>query len=52
MNGMVSMTQKPEEDSQTALDETLYLLSLPGMLESIREGLATPIEACDEDPGW
>jgi antitoxin YefM len=27
---------------------TLYLLSIPEMRESIRAGLATPIEACDQ----
>jgi antitoxin YefM len=32
--------------------ETLYLLSVPGMRESIREGLATPIEECDRELEW
>jgi PHD/YefM family antitoxin component YafN of YafNO toxin-antitoxin module len=40
------------EDDWRAIQETLYLLSIPGMRESIREGLDTPIEECDEDPGW
>lgn len=35
-----------------ALQETLHLLSVPGMRESIREGMATPVEECSEDPGW
>lgn len=39
-------------DDWRALQETVYLLSIPGMRESIREGLATPIEECSEDPGW
>jgi prevent-host-death family protein len=30
-----------------AIQETLYLLSIPGMRESIRAGLATPIEECE-----
>jgi antitoxin YefM len=30
-----------EEDWQ-AIQETLFLLSVPGMRESIREGMATP----------
>jgi PHD/YefM family antitoxin component YafN of YafNO toxin-antitoxin module len=34
------------------LKETLYLLSIPGLRESVREGLATPIAECCEDPGW
>jgi antitoxin YefM len=40
-----------EEDWQ-AVQETLYLLSVPGMRESIREGMKTPLEECDEEPGW
>lgn len=36
----------------SALQETLYLLSIPGMRESIQEGLATPIEECDENLDW
>lgn len=35
-----------------AIQETLYLLSIPGMRESIREGLVTPIDECAEEPGW
>lgn len=35
-----------------ALQETVYLLSIPGMRESIREGLEVPIEECSENPGW
>jgi antitoxin YefM len=32
-----------------SMQETLYLLSIPGMRESIQEGLSTPIEDCDEE---
>jgi antitoxin YefM len=32
-----------------SIQETLYLLSIPGMRESIREGMATPIDECDRD---
>ncbi|MEY4591880.1 MAG: hypothetical protein RIR18_775 [Pseudomonadota bacterium] len=35
-----------------SIQETLYLLSVPGMRESIREGLATPIEECGEELAW
>ena len=40
-----------EEDWQS-LQETLYLLSIPGMRESIREGLATPVDECEQDIDW
>lgn len=35
-----------------AVEETLHLLSIPGMRESIREGLATPIEECADELDW
>jgi len=40
-----------EEDWQS-LQETLYLLSIPGMRESIREGIATPVDECKQDINW
>jgi len=40
------------EEDWRAVQETLYLLSIPGMRASIRKGLKTPVEECDEEPGW
>lgn len=40
------------EEDWRAIQETLYLTSIPGMANSIGVGLETPIEECDEDPGW
>ena len=40
------------EDDWRSIQETLHLLSVPGMRESIVEGLGTPPEACSEEPGW
>ena len=40
------------EEDWRAIEETLYLLSMPGMRESIKKGLKTPVEKCDEAPGW
>jgi len=40
------------EEDWRAIQETLYLLSIPGMRESIRQGLKTPVEKCSEKPGW
>lgn len=39
-------------DDWRAIQETLYLLEIPGMRESIPEGGREPIEECSEDPGW
>lgn len=40
------------EEDWRAVNETLYLLSIPGMRESVLEGLATPLDECSEEPGW
>lgn len=40
------------EADWASVQETLYLLSVPGMRESIREGLATPIEEGDRELEW
>ena len=40
------------EDDWNSINETLYLLSVPGMRESIREGLNTDLDACDQDLDW
>ncbi len=40
------------EEDWKAIEETLYLASIPGMRESIKKGLKTPVEKCSEEPGW
>ena len=40
------------EDDWRAIQETMHLLNIPGMRESIREGLATPVEDCKEELDW
>ncbi len=40
------------ESDWSAIQETLYLVSIPGMRESIREGMATPVDACDSTLDW
>jgi prevent-host-death family protein len=40
------------KEDGNSIQETLYLLSIPGMRESIAEGLATPIDRCEKEPGW
>ena len=40
-----------EEDWQS-LQETVYLLSIPGMRDSIRDGLKTPLEECSTELTW
>jgi antitoxin YefM len=40
------------EEDWRAIQETLFLTSIPGMRESIQDGLGTPVEECDEDIDW
>ena len=49
-NGAVLVSKEDWE----AIQETLYLTSIPGMTESIQEAAAEPIEACTplEDVDW
>jgi antitoxin YefM len=35
-----------------AIQETLYLLSVPGMRESIKKGMDEPVEACSKELDW
>ena len=40
------------EDDWRAIEETLYLLGLPGMRESILEGMQTPLDECADEVEW
>lgn len=40
------------EEDWRAIEETLYLTSMPELRESIKKGLETPLDRCAEDPGW
>ncbi len=42
------------ENDWNAIQETVYLNSIPGMVESIKKGMETPIEDCvsEKDVEW
>ena len=40
------------ENDWRSIQETLHLLSVPGMRDSIREGLETPVEECSDKLDW
>ena len=40
------------EEDWNSIQETLYLLSIPGMRKSIREGMKTPLSKCKKDINW
>ena len=40
------------EEDWRSIQETLYLTSIPGMRESIVEGMNTAMGECVTEPGW
>jgi len=40
------------EDDWRSVQETLHLLAISGMRESIVEGMSEPLESSSEDAGW
>jgi len=40
------------EDDWRAIQETLHLVSIPGMRESILEGMATEVSELSSEPLW
>ncbi len=40
------------EDDWRSIQETLHLISIPGMRESIRKGIAAPLGQTSTKPGW
>ena len=40
------------EDDWRSIQETLYLVSIPGMKESIITGMKTPVDKCAKDLRW
>ncbi len=40
------------EEDWRSIQETLYLLSIPGMRDSIRKGMKEPLSKSSTKPGW
>jgi len=40
------------EEDWGLIQETLYLLSIPGMRESILKGIEEPLDECDDELDW
>jgi prevent-host-death family protein len=40
------------EDDWRSIQETLYLVSIPGMRDSIRKGMSEPLSKSSTKPGW
>lgn len=52
INGKRNKAVLIAEEDWSAIQETLFLLSVPGMRESIREGMTTSVDKCDKDLDW
>ncbi len=52
INGRAVSAILISEEDWRSLEETLYLLSIPGMRESIQAGMQTPIEQCSSELRW
>lgn len=40
------------EDDWRSIQETLFLVSIPGMRDSIQKGMAEPLARTSSHPGW
>ena len=40
------------EHDWRSIQETLYLVSIPGLRDSIRKGMAEPLAKASTEPGW
>ena len=40
------------EDDWRSIQETLHLLAIPGMRDSIRKGMREPLSKASKNPGW
>ena len=40
------------EGDWRSIQETLHLISIPGMRDSIRKGMAEPLSKASSKPGW
>lgn len=50
--GQLSNAVLISEDYWRSIQETIYLLSVPDLGQSIKDGLATPISECSETLAW
>ena len=40
------------EEDWRSTQETIHLISIPGMRDSIRKGMAEPLNKSSKNPGW
>lgn len=52
INGARASAVLVSEEDWRSIEETLYLLSVPGMRESLQEGMRTPVNQCASELPW
>ncbi len=52
INGKDTSAVLISEDDWNAITETLYLISIPGMKDSIKKGMKEPIKKCRTKLDW
>ena len=52
ISGITSNAFLVSEEDWKGIQETIYLLSIPEVRDSIEKGLATPISECSETLEW
>jgi antitoxin YefM len=52
INGKRGKAVLLSEEDWRAIQETFHLVLIPGMRESILEGMATEVSELSADPGW
>ena len=45
-------SEENDDENYLAILETLYLLSIPGMRESIQDGIKMPVAECATELDW
>lgn len=52
INGTTASAVLISEEDWRSIEETVYLLSVPGMRESIQMGMQTPLDQCSPELPW
>ncbi len=52
INGATASAVLISEEEWRSIEETLYLLSVPGIRDSIQEGMRTPLGQCSSELPW
>ena len=52
INSVTASAVLVSEEDWRSIEETLYLLSVPGLRQSVQEGMQTPLAQCSPELPW